>query len=395
MLAAAAGRIRSLFGAGRAPRTKCARAAPAIGAGDTPVERSLRIIIVGPGLVPPGGQAVQADRLRRRLTEVPGWHITFVAINPVLPGLLGACQRVKYLRTLVTSIAYFWTLLRAVPQADVIHAFSASYWSFLLAPVPAMLLGRLFGKPIILNYRSGEGDDHLTRWRSAHWGVRLADRIVTPSGYLVDVFARHGYHGQVIANFVDTDRFAFRERIVLRPRFLANRAFEPLYNVPCVVRAFARVQARYPHAALVLAGDGSERGAIEQLIRELGLRNVTFTGRVDPEEMPALCDAADIYLNASNIDNMPGSIIECFSAGLSVISTSAGGIPYIVTNGETGLLVPVDDHRALGDAALRLLEEPGLARRLAAAARSEVERRYAWTAVRDSWLTLYRELAAA
>ena len=356
--------------------------------------RATRVLLVAPTPPPLGGQAIQAKRLAEKLPEVRGLEARLLSVNPALPGPFGAMQRVKYLRTIVTSIAYVWSLLRAVPRADIVHAFSASYWSFLLAPVPAMLVARLFGKRIVLNYRSGEGDDHLTRWRSARWGVRLAHRIVVQSGYLQDVFARHGFAATVVPNFVDTSLITWRDRPAPRPRFFGNRHFEPLYNVPCVVRAFAVVQREVPEAELVLAGDGVQRSEIERLVAELGLRHVRLAGRVPQHEMPALYDWADIYLNAPNIDNMPGSVIECFAAGLPLASTDAGGIPHIVADGVTGLLVPVGDHEGLGRAALRLLQEPGLAHRLATAAFAESQARYVWPAVREKWAALYSELAA-
>src|SRR5690606_30462563 len=127
-------------------------------------------------------------------------------------------------------------LLRTIRHVDVVHAFSASYWSFLLAPVPAMLVGRLFGRTVVLNYRSGEADDHLAHWRTAVPLMRLAHAIVVPSGYLVDVFARHGLRAQAIVSFVETDHLLYRPRAELAPRFFSTRNLEPLYNVACTVR---------------------------------------------------------------------------------------------------------------------------------------------------------------
>ena len=129
------------------------------------------------------------------------------------------------------------------------------------------------------------------------------------------------------------------------------------------------------------------------MARERGLRNVTFVGRVRPEEMPALYDRADVYLMSPDIDNMPNSVIEAYAAGLPVVSSDAGGVPYIVDHERTGLLVPRDDDAALAEAALRVLHEPGLALRLADAARAEVLSRYTWDAVRDAWTSLYHALA--
>jgi glycosyltransferase involved in cell wall biosynthesis len=277
----------------------------------------------------------------------------------------------------------------------VIHIFSASYFSFLLAPTPAILVSRLYGKRTILNYRSGEAEDHLTSWRrTALPTMRMVDAIIAPSGYLVDVFERFNLSARFIYNIVETERFRFRQRTPLKPVFFSNRNFEPLYNVACTLRAFALVQKQFPAARLVLAGDGSLRAELETLALRLNLRNVEFIGRVEPARMHELYDAADIYLNSPDIDNMPGSIIEAYASGLPVVTTNAGGIPYIVTNGVTGLMVERNDAEAMADAALLLLKDQALATKIARAAYDEC-RKYAWESVRDEWVGLYRELAAA
>ncbi|HZI17557.1 MAG TPA: glycosyltransferase family 4 protein [Pyrinomonadaceae bacterium] len=360
------------------------------GAGDA---RPVRVLLVGPSTDILGGQAVQLERLLGRFREEPGLEVGFVPVNPRLPGALRRLQAVRYVRTVATSLAYWWLLLRRVPRYDVIHIFSASYTSFVIAPTPALLAARLFGKKTVLNYRSGECEDHLRRWRrTAVPTVRRFDLIAVPSGYLVDVFARFGFAARAVFNFVDSARFRFRERRPLAPRFLSNRNHESLYNVEMALRAFALVQERCPDASLLVAGDGSLRPSLERLARELGLRGVQFVGRVPNERMPALYAAADIYLNTPNVDNMPGSIIEAYASGLAVVTTDAGGVPYIVRDGETGLVVPRGDHERMARAALRLLEDDALAQRLIAGAREEC-RRYSWEAVRGEWLDIYRGLA--
>lgn len=355
--------------------------------------RPLRVLMVAPSLDILGGQAVQAARLFEKLSREEGLEIRMQPINPRLPGVLHNLQKIKYVRTLVTSLAYFSQLLWRVPSFDVLHIFSASYFSFVLAPTPAILAARLYGKGALLNYRSGQAEDHLQRWRrTALPTINLVDEIVAPSGYLVDVFGRFGFHARSIFNIVETSRFRFRARSTVRPVFFSNRNFEPLYNVACTLRAFHLVQQRHPDARIVLAGDGSERARLEALARELELRNVEFIGRVPNDRMPGLYDAADIYLNSPNIDNMPGSIIEAYASGIPIVTTNAGGIPYIVRDNETALMVERDDHEAMARASLRLLEEEGLGLRLTRAALAEC-RKYSWESVRDEWLKLYREVA--
>ena len=363
-------------------------------AGDMPTgPRPVRVLLVGPSMDILGGQAVQLQRLLANFRTTEGIIPGFLPVNPRLPGPLAVLQRIKYVRTVVTSIAYAISLLLTVRRYDVIHAFSASYWSFLLAPLPAMAVGRLMGRRVVLNYRSGEAHDHLKRWRrTAVPAMRLADAIVVPSNYLVKVFAEFGLEATSIFNFVDLDGIVFRERDKLAPVFLSNRNFQPLYNVPCTIRAFALIQAQVPGARLIVAGFGPEHGRLEALVRELGLNGVEFRGKMPPERMPALYDEADIYLNSPNTDNMPNSVIEAFAAGLPVVTTNAGGIPFILEHERTGLMVETGDDQAMARQALRLLREPGLAARLTQTARHECLTRYVWPAVQSDWAQLYRGL---
>src|SRR5207249_3914971 len=138
-------------------------------------------------------------------------------------------------------------------------------------------------------YRSGAAFDHLAKWPHTSIPVlKRASLIVVPSGFLVGVFARFGLRAESVFNFVEVDRIPYRVRRNLRPHFLANRNFAAHYNVGCVLRAFARIQATVPDARLTVAGDGAQRTELHALARELGLRNVDFLGQVPPQRMPAL-----------------------------------------------------------------------------------------------------------
>ena len=357
-------------------------------------ETPIRLLLVAPALRILGGQAVQANYLLEHLRREPMFEVSFVPHNPRLPGPLRLLQSVAYLRTIVTSLVYWINLLIEVPKHDIVHTFSASYLSFLLAPTPAILIAKLFGKKVILNYRSGEAEDHLRTWpRTAVPIMKLADELVVPSQYLVDVFRKFGLHAVAVSNIFDTDRFKFRERQPLLPIFLSNRNLYPLYNVACTLQAFAKIQQKFPDAKLIIAGDGSERSRLESFSRRLRLQNVEFRGRVAANKMYELYDEAHIYLNSPNIDNMPGSILESFASGLPVVSTSAGGIRWIVSHGKNGLLVPRNDHEAMAAWSIRLLRSPELARSITSNAYAECAA-YIWSSVRDQWLAVYRRVAA-
>ena len=360
---------------------------------DMQPDRPLRVLIAAPSLDIIGGQSRQAVRLIEGLKKESELEVDFLAHNPRLPPFLRWLQSLKYIRTVVTSLLYWAMLVSRVRKCDIIHIFSASYYSYTLSVIPALFLARLFGKKSILNYRSGEAEDHLENWRTALPTIKWADEIVVPSGYLVDIFARYGLRAKVIHNIVELDRFTFRERQPLRPVFLTSRLLEPLYNVPCVLRAFAIIQEHYPEASLTVAADGWLRSDLEALAHDLKLRNVDFIGFVPFADMPALYDSADIYLSATSIDNMPSSITESMACGLNVVTTDGGGaIPYIMTNEVSGLIVDKDDHKALAAAAIRLLNNNDLALKLVRNAHQS-SKKFTWLYIRDEWLNLYRDLA--
>lgn len=353
--------------------------------------RKLRIAVVAPSLDILGGQAVQADRLLRAWQGDAEVHAELIPINPAGPGPLRHARKVKYLRTIVHEATYVPSLIKRLPRFDVAHVFSASYSSFLLSPLPAIIVAKALGCPVIVNYRSGEAPDHLARSRVARVTLANVDLNVVPSRFLVDVFARFGIPATVIPNLVDLRQFQFRLRSRVAPRVLSTRNLESLYNVACTLRAFRLVQDRYPDAALTLVGSGSQEPSLRALVQQLALRNVAFAGRVPPAEISSYYASHDIYLQSPNIDNMPTSILEAYASGLPVVSTDAGGVSVILRHGEQGLLAPLDNHQQLAAHVLDLVEQPLLVERLIRTAYAACGA-YTWSAIRDQWLRVYRSV---
>jgi glycosyltransferase involved in cell wall biosynthesis len=335
-----------------------------------------------------GGQGVQAALLIDGLAR-DGWQARLLPIDVRLPPGARWLRWLPYVRTVVNQALYLPSLLR-LARTDVVHVFSASYWSFLLAPVPAMLVGRLCGKRVILNYHSGEASDHLQHWGGlVHPWLKLAHEIVVPSPYLRDVFAEHGYTARVVPNIVDLSHFRFRERRGLKPQLLSIRNLEPYYRVDVILRALALVRRRRPDARLTVAGYGSEERRLRELADALHIADaVRFVGRTEPDRVPALFDEHDLFVNASELDNQPVSILEAFAAGAPVVTTGAGDIPAMVAHGERGRLVPTDDPAGLANAVLELLADEPAALQLARAARDAIDA-FTWPAVRDEWRDVY------
>ena len=353
--------------------------------------RRLRVCVVAPSLRYVGGQSVQADLLLRHWQNDPDIEISFLAVDPPLPRALAWAESIPGLRTILREPIYFWHLWRGLKDVDIAHIFSASYWSFLLAPAPAWLFSKIRGSKTLINYHSGEARDHLQRFRSAMFVLSRVDKIVVPSGYLVDVFREFGLSASPVPNIVDLAQFRYRERTPLRPHLVCTRGFSTYYSVDVVVRAFAEVKKEYREAQLDLVGNGPLEGDIRKLVADLHLTGVNFTGVASRQEIGNYYEQADIFINASWLDNMPLSVIEAFAAGTPVVTTSPECMPYLVEHERTGLLSPVGDEKALAANVIRLLGDPALAARLEQNAHHE-SRNYTWEAVREKWLNTYRGL---
>lgn len=351
----------------------------------------VRVALVGPSLNYVGGQSVQLDLLLRNWATQTEVNATFIPVDPSFPAGLRWVNRIPGLRTIVRTPFYIAGLWRGLRDVDVAHIFSASYSSFLVAPMPAWLVASLRGKKTLIHYHSGEARDHLQKSWIARAVLKRADSIITPSGYLVDVFRAFGLRAEAIANVVDVSQFQFRERSPLRPHLVCTRGFHPYYCVDVVVQAFASVQREFPDAVLDLVGRGPLETQIRELVSSLGLENVNFCGVASRSEIHEYYDRANIFINASRLDNMPVSVIEAFASGTPVISTAPEGMLYLVEPEQTGLLSEPGDAESLAHNVIRVLRDPDLARRLTQNGRRAVGR-YDWTAVNTQWLDIYRSL---
>jgi L-malate glycosyltransferase len=364
----------------QAPSAKCNQVA------------AIQVAMVGPSSRTwLGGQEVQLASLIRCWTEDPGVQIVVVPNNPELPHPLGRAELVPVLRTLVRFPIYLKSLWRAAGRADIVHAFSASHSSFLLAPLPACLIGRWRGKQTLVHYHSCRAREHLQDSALARWLLRHTDSIVVPSTYLAEVFQQFGLGVTVVPNVVDVTQFPYRPRIPLHPWLLCTRNLDAYCGVDDVVRAFRHIKAAIPAARLCLVGKGREEPFIRRLIAELHLEDVELAGAIPRNQIHEFYAKSDIFINASRTDNAPVSILEAFASGLPVASSAAGGISHMLTHEVTGLLSEVGDPEGLANNVLRLLHDPTLARELARNAHVAAKQ-CSWATVRTRWLEVYEGL---
>ena len=285
------------------------------------------------------------------------------------------------------------TLVRRRNNIDVLIIDIYGGLSFVLEDV-ASLLGRRFDQKVVMWLHGGA----MPAFMAEHpdWTRRVlsrADLIVAPSEFLARAIVPYGFQARVIPNVIDLSDYHYRHRQALSPRLFWMRSIEPLYNPELAIRVLARLRSTMPEASLVLAGpDKGLVAELRQLVEELGLNGaVRFAGFLDRKGKAREGDQADIFLNTSRVDNMPVAIVEACAMGLPVVTTAVGGIPDLLADNQTGLLVPDNNEDATVEAINRLLGDPDLAGRLSANGRQLAESS-SWVPVRLQWEQVFAQV---
>lgn len=345
-----------------------------------------KVLLVGPKFPPYGGVALQAELLLESMNR-DGVSAVLAASNPEFSKGLGFLERLRGVRPLLRAVVFSWRLWRVLPRVYVVHILACSWLYFFLVVCPAVLLTRLRGKRIVVNYRGGEAREFF-QWFG--WLIRpifkMADVITAPSDFLAEAIrASFGVPVRIVPNILKLSVFRYRQRVTFEPRMLVTRHLEEIYDIESVLKAFRVVQEHHPDASLWIAGTGSRERRLRDLVSTWNLRNVRFMGHVAHDDLAAVYDQCDILLNASRVDNFPGALLEASAAGLAVVSTGAGGIPFIYRDGKNALLVQPGDWLGLAGAVEKLLQSPSLGIALTAEA-AIVARSCDWNEVR---LSLY------
>ena len=351
--------------------------------------------MVGPLPPPAGGMANQM----RQLSELLGlekYDVHIVRTNtPYRPRWIA---RYKGVRAVFRLFSYLGQLWHIPGKTQVCHVLANSGMSWHLFAAPAVWAAYLKGIPVIINYRGGEADEFFRK--SFPWvrpTLNRASMITVPSGYLADVFEKWGIDTKIVPNIINLELFHPRPinnpcDLLQNPHILVARNLEPIYGVDTALYAFRSLLDEVPDARMTIAGSGPQLTALQNLARELGItQKLRFTGRMENSKMAALYQEADILLNASLVDNMPVSLLEAMASGVPIVSTSAGGIPYLVEQNKTALLVDPGDSKAMAKALARLASNGELRTSLIRNGLVKIER-YSWSSVRNSLLDIYHSI---
>jgi glycosyltransferase involved in cell wall biosynthesis len=288
---------------------------------------------------------------------------------------------------------------------ELVHAFSftAELWS----AIALTLLPRA-ARPVLVTSIRGTYEWYTPlQWRLKRWTTRRSAAVVANATAAADhAFVRMGLPQDrlaIVRNGIgrpaDREAARIRHRQALgvgedTPLALFVGRLVDHKNLPMLVRAAGRLAAGGSALRFVLVGDGPLAGETRRAIADAGLdTRVTLTGERD--DAAELMCAADMLVLPSWREGLPNVVIEAMQAGCAVVATRAGGIPELVRDGETGLLVAVDDDAALAAALARLEHDPALRARLAAAARTRATQDYGVDAMVAAMRAVYADTRRA
>lgn len=319
--------------------------------------------------------------------RVPGWRRSALE-NRVLP---------TFASYLLAGAAVSRRVCRQC-RPDVVHAFFT---------VPAGLVGRYlaasFGASLVVSLRGSDVPYYVPDRvpsaivrRLVQWVWNGSDRVVALSEGLLSTARRSAplADAAVIPNGVDTTTFCpapahdpddSPTRLLCACRLVRHKGVDTL------LRALAVLPESVPWVLRVV-GDGPQRQSLEMLAQELGIQNaITFAGYVPHARLAQEYRNADLFVLPTLTESFGQVITEAMACGLPVIASAVGGIPEIVHDGREGWLVPPAEPQALADAvaAAAATGTPGLRERGVENARA-VARRYAWPAVAQRYLSIYK-----
>jgi len=291
----------------------------------------------------------------------------------------------KYLR--LADMIY--TFLKNANKFKVVLIDVYSTQNFWYAIIIARL-SRIFGKnyiPIL------HGGDLKSRFENSTYSTKKllenAYHIVSPSVYYKNEVIKLGYQKVIhIPNPISLKHYDFKERNNFQPKILWVRAFNDIYNPLMAIKSLELILKKYPSAELCMVGPDKD-GSLE-VCKKYAKHNklpVTFTGKLKKKEWTQLASNFDIFLNTSNIDNSPLSVIEAMALGLTVITTNVGGMPFLINDKKDGILIQKNAPEEVSIWVDWIVQNPVETNKITRRAREKVLN-FDWYKIKDDWKEL-------
>jgi glycosyltransferase involved in cell wall biosynthesis len=281
------------------------------------------------------------------------------------------------------------SLLRHIRHVDYVLIDTYSTLNFYLALIISQLC-RLFDQKYIPNLNGVTLPARLKKSpRCSAMIFNNAYVNVSPSFYLKNAFYDLGYKNvEYIPNTIELKNYKFELRTFEKIKMLWVRSFSHIYNPELAVRILRKLNDLGFEAELCMIGPDSDGSLakVKKLAAKLNT-DVTFTGKLSKKEWIKLAANYNVFINTTNFDNTPVSVIEAMALGLPVVSTNVGGIPYLIEDHMDGVLVEKDNLDGMVEAVLNLTFDENFTEKIVRNAREKVEQ-FDWQVIKSTWFEI-------
>lgn len=256
------------------------------------------------------------------------------------------------------------------------------------------LLSKIVGLNYILILRGGNLSNRFEKsFFVAKSMVKNASRIIAPSGYLQQLTQnKFDINTVLIPNFIDIHYYPFKQRHAITDdvKLLWVRAFDKIYNPTLAIQIVEVARKKGINVSLTMVGPDKDGSLLscQDLAKHLEIEKfINFTGRLSKTDWISIAQEHDIFINTTNIDNTPVSVMEAMATGLPVITTNVGGIPFLFENGKEGIMVEPNQADLFVKAIQALIAEPLMYHDLSLAARTKALE-WDWKIVKSQWKSI-------
>ena len=294
----------------------------------------------------------------------------------------------KLLRLIHAVMAFYKNIFSIKLLVIDTYSTYAYYFALIIS-----ILSKLHRKPYILNLSGGNLENRLIKSYSFSIILKHSYLNISPSRFIYEQLQKQNIHSIYVPNYIDLEFYPYLKRSAYGPKLLWVRSLHKIYNPEMAIETLKLLQKIYPDCQLCMVGPDKDNISlrIKMLAEEYKLlQNLTLTGRISKSQIVEVSKNHDIFINTTDFDNLPITVLEAMALGLPIVSTNAGGLPHLLEESDS-ILVDRNDPDAMAESIIKIIQTPNLGHKLSYNARRKVEEKYSKKIINQKWSDIFQK----